>query len=30
MGANILTGAVEGLLIVILAWWLTGQEHVED
>ncbi|HAC80608.1 MAG TPA: hypothetical protein DCG06_09965 [Deltaproteobacteria bacterium] len=30
MGANILTGAVEGLLIVVVAWWITGRERIED
>ena len=30
MGANILTGAGEGLLIVLLAWWLTGRQRIED
>ena len=27
---DILTGAGEGLLIVLLAWWLTGQQRIED
>ena len=30
MGANILTGAAEGLLIAGLALWLTGRQQIED
>ena len=30
MGANMLTGAAEGLLIAVLAWGLTGRERIED